>query len=220
MIMNKGRDPMISDFIYKVSEPTNKNKESYPAIFLMHGMGSNENDLPSIVKEMEKDYYIFSLRGPISQGPGFAFFTIERIGKPHPDPYYRILNDIQNFIEEATNHYPLDKQKMYLLGFSQGAIISQSLAALLGNKLAGIVSLGGYLPDLVLEEKKDVTMEGLRVFLAHGIQDNIIPFVWSEKSKDYFESVGAEVHYYPYTGGHFVTPQLVEQIEEYFRKAY
>ncbi|RHW36652.1 esterase [Lysinibacillus yapensis] len=207
---------MNTEIIYTVSEPIEKNRETYPAIFLMHGMGSNENDLPAIVKEMEKDYYIFSLRGPLSQGPGYAFFTIERIGKPHEEPFRRILKDVQTFLEEATKHYPIDPQKIYLLGFSQGAILSQSLATILGNQLAGIVSIGGYLPELALEGRNKVDMNGLQVLLAHGEQDPVIPFEWSEKSKDFFETEGAQVKYFPYTGGHFVTPQLVEEIEEYF----
>jgi phospholipase/carboxylesterase len=210
---------MNTEIIYTVSEPIEKNREAYPAIFLMHGMGSNENDLPTIVKNLEKDYYIFSLRGPLSQGSGYAFFTIERIGQPHEEPFRRILKDVQNFLEEAIKHYSIDRQKVFLLGFSQGAILSQSLATMLGNKLAGIVSLGGYLPELVLEGRSKVDMNGLEVLLAHGVQDHVIPFGWSEKSKDFFETEGAQVKFFPYTGGHFVTPQLIEEIEGYFHNA-
>lgn len=208
---------MDTNIVYTVSKPVNQKTEKHPAIFLMHGMGSNENDLPSIVQELKNDYYIFSLRGPIAQPPGYAFFTIERIGLPHQEPFERILMEIQQFIETAKRHFDIDENRIYLLGFSQGAILSQTLASIMGNKLAGIVSLSGYLPEIV-ETMEHNSMNGLRVFIAHGQQDNIIPFSWSEKSRQYFEENGAEVVYYTYTGGHYITQEVVDHIINYFNK--
>lgn len=215
----KGRENMNSKIFYALSEPTEKNTDhKYPAILLMHGMGSNENDLLSIVESLKNDFYIISLRGPIAQPPGYAFFTIERIGYPQPESFIHILNEIQKFIEEAVNEYPIDEDKIYLAGFSQGAILSQSLAALMGNKLAGIVALSGYLPNLIGEMEK-APMNRVKVLLTHGEQDQVIPFSWSKESKEFFEANGAKVQYYTYAGGHFVTPELVQKIEEYFHHA-
>ena len=208
---------MNTNIVYTLSKPTNQEREKHPAIFLMHGMGSNENDLPNIFQELKNDYYIFSLRGPISQPPGYAFFTIERIGLPHQQPFEQILKEIQLFIEEAKKQYEIDENGIYVGGFSQGAILSQSLASIMGNKLAGIVSIGGYLPEMI-ESMERSTMSGLRVFLAHGEQDQIIPFSWSENSKGYFEEHGAEVTYHTYVGGHFITQEVVNFIMEYFQK--
>ncbi|KGR80024.1 alpha/beta hydrolase [Ureibacillus manganicus] len=207
---------MNTNFIYTISKPTNQKRDKHPAIFIMHGMGSNENDLPGIVQELKDDYLIFSLRGPISQPPGYAFFTIERIGLPHQEPFERVLQEIQDFIEEAKREFAIDEKGIYLLGFSQGAILSQSLANIMGNRLAGIVALSGYLPEIV-ETMNHQPMTGLRVFIAHGEQDHIIPFSWSEKSKQHFEGKGAEVTYHTYTGGHFITQEVVNHIMNYFK---
>lgn len=208
---------MKSQLFYSLSEPQEMAEgKSYPAIFVMHGMGSNEQDLPSILQAVKQDYFIFSLRGPISQPPGFSFFTIERIGVPHREPFVKIIHDIQEFINEAVEEYPIDANQLYLLGFSQGAILSQSLVTILGNKLAGIVSLSGYLPQIVVQEMQHAPMNNVRILLAHGEQDQVIPYNWSEQSKEFFDEKGAIVQHYPYTSGHFVTPSLVEEIEKYF----
>lgn len=63
---------------------------------------------------------------------------------------------------------------------------------------------------------QQASMNNVRILLAHGEQDHVIPFSWSGQSKEFFEEKGAQVLYYPYTGGHFVTAQLVEEIEKYF----
>jgi phospholipase/carboxylesterase len=60
---------MIYEFrVPKVIDPFKK----YPAIFLMHGMGSNEKDMLSIVNGLEQQFFIFSIRGGMKQGPGFV----------------------------------------------------------------------------------------------------------------------------------------------------
>lgn len=127
---------METAMIYDLRKPKqidpNKN---YPALFLIHGMGSNEQNMFPLVEGLEEQFYIFSIRGPIAQPPGFAFFTIEGYGKPHREAFDQAVNGLTNFIDYATNQYSLDQSNLYLLGFSQGAILSMSLALVSGTKL-------------------------------------------------------------------------------------
>ena len=67
-------------YIHSAPQTTDETKK-YPALFLMHGMGSNEQDLVGLVSSLKEKCHIFSIRGPISQPPGYAFFTIEGFGK-------------------------------------------------------------------------------------------------------------------------------------------
>ena len=120
-----------------------------PAIFLLHGMGSNEEDLPQLVQDFKDSHHIFSLRGPIVFDPGYAFFTIEEEGKPIRPIFDEVLTYIQSFIHEAIVEFGLDEERIYVLGFSQGAVLAQSLAFTMGNVLRGVVALSGYVPDFV-----------------------------------------------------------------------
>lgn len=55
-----------SPFVYALQQPSNFDpNKKYPALFLMHGMGSNERDLLSLVRGLEDTFYIFSIRGPL-----------------------------------------------------------------------------------------------------------------------------------------------------------
>ena len=154
---------MKTNLYYTVSEPTAKvDGDKYPAIILMHGMGSNEQDLPGLLERVQESHYVFSLRGPLEQGPGYSFFTIERIGMPHEQSFYDVLNQIEQFFNEIVEAYDVDPAKRYFMGFSQGAIISQSLVAKLGNQIAGIFAMSGYLPALVKDTEPTVSLEGSR----------------------------------------------------------
>lgn len=210
---------MKSPFTFEHSAPNNIEKgKLYPAVFLMHGMGSNEQDLPPLLNELKDQCHIFSLRGPIVQPPGYAFFTIEEFGKPDKAIFDKIVIHIRDFIEEVVNEYPVDATKLFVMGFSQGAILSQTLSLVLGNeKLAGAVVLSGYLPEHVRDEyyKHDVT--SLPMLVTHGTMDYMLPYQWGEATRDYFKEQGADVTFLSFEDGHGVTPAVQEEIIRFFK---
>lgn len=178
-----------------------------PAIFLLHGMGSHEEDLLQLVQDFKDSHHIFSLRGPIIFDPGYAFFTMEEEGKPIRTVFDEVLMYIQSFIHEAIAEYELDVERIYVLGFSQGAVLAQSLALTMGNVIHGVVALSGYIPDFVKLDYKKQAVNHLNIFISHGEYDYIIPPQWGRESKEYFESLGANVTFKTYKDGHGVTPE-------------
>ncbi|MFF3099651.1 alpha/beta hydrolase [Viridibacillus arvi] len=198
---------MNSPFTFIHTEPKNMDPaKKYPAIFLLHGMGSNEQDLPGLVADFKDSCHIFSLRGPITQKPGYAFFTIQDIGKPDRPVFDKVVHFIREFIDEASFIYNIDVEKVVLMGFSQGAILAQSLAFVLGDKLTAVVALSGYIPDFVKNEYHKQPVEHMPIFISHGEYDYVIPHQWGVESKDFFESLGAAVTFKSYSDGHGVTP--------------
>ncbi|ALC85648.1 esterase [Bacillus sp. FJAT-22090] len=199
---------MNSNFTYIHSSPqiSDENKK-YPALFLLHGMGSNENDLVGLVSNLKEKCHIFSIRGPISQPPGYAFFTIEGLGKPHRAVFDQVVQDLQSFIKEITNNHSIDSNKLFLLGFSQGAILTQSLALVMGDKIKGIVALSGYIPSFVKDEYAHQPVNKLNAFISHGEFDNMLPFEWGTASRDYFLEKGASVTFKNYPVSHGVAPE-------------
>lgn len=196
---------MQSPFTFKHTAPTSRTG-AQPAIFLLHGMGSHEEDLPQLVQDFTETHHIFSLRGPIVHSPGYAFFTIEEEGKPEREIFDKIVVYIQSFIREAIHAYDLDPERLTVVGFSQGAVLAQTLGLTLIPALHGVVALSGYIPAFVKSEYVKQSVEKQHVFISHGDYDYVIPSHWSEESKDYFESLGANVTFKTYPDGHGVTP--------------
>ena len=211
---------MESTLFYELRKPKqiDPNKK-YPALFLLHGMGSNEQNMLPLVHELEEQMYIFSIRGPISQGSGYAFFTIEGYGKPHRDVFKQAVSQLTKFIEYASNQYPIDQSQLYLLGFSQGSILSMSLALTLGNKIKGIVALSGYIPKIVLEDYGIQPVKHLSVFISHGETDGVLPYQWGIEAQEYFKKLQADVTFHSYPEGHSVSIQnqqdLIEWIQDH-----
>ena len=189
-----------------------------PAIFLLHGMGSNEEDLPQLVQDFKDSHHIFSLRGPIVFDPGYAFFTIEEEGKPIRTVFDEVLTYIQSFINEVIVEFNLDEERIYVLGFSQGAVLAQSLALTMGSVIRGVVALSGYVPEFVKMDYMQQPVDHLNVFISHGAYDYVIPPQWGEESKEYFESLGANVVFKTYNDGHGVTPENHQDLLAFLRQ--
>lgn len=197
---------MNAPMIYELRKPDQiEPNKTYPALFLLHGMGSNEQDLLSLTAGLENQFYIFSIRGPIPQPPGFAFFTIEGFGKPHREVFDDTVGKLTNFIDYACELYPIDLKQLYLLGFSQGAILSMTLGLTLGNRIRGIIALSGYIPGFVKEDYNLQPVDKLSIFISHGEMDPVLPFQWGIESDEYFRSLGAKVSFHVYQAGHTVS---------------
>ncbi len=211
---------MNSPFTFIHTAPTQmETGKLYPAIFLMHGMGSNEKDLPGLLDEIKDQCHIFSLQGPIIQPPGYAFFTIEEFGKPHRQVFDQVIIQIMKFIEEAITEYPIDAEKIFLMGFSQGAILSKTLAFAMGKeKIAGIVALSGYIPDFVQTEYHKHSVSDMPVFISHGLMDYVLPYQWGEASRDFFTEQGANVTFKNFQDGHGVTPEIHQALIAFLKE--
>ncbi len=207
---------MNSPFTYELRKPSSIDPDKkYPALFLMHGMGSNEQDLLSLVRGLEDTFYIFSVRGPLAHPSGYAFFTIEGYGKPHREVFDQSIGQLKNFLDYASQNYPIDQENIYLLGFSQGAIVSMTLGLALGNRIKGIVALSGYIPAFVKKDYDIQPVENLSIFISHGENDPVLPFEWGVESKDYFEKQRAKVSFHSYPGGHTVSLQNYRDLIEW-----
>ena len=124
-------------------------KENAPLLIMLHGYGSDENDLFSFSTELPKELFIISLRAPYSMNPyGNAWYAI------HFDAIQNKWNDteqaiesrdlIAQFIDEACSKYPVDKNNVTLLGFSQGTILGFATAFTYPSKIKNLVALSGY----------------------------------------------------------------------------
>lgn len=189
--------------------------KKYPAIFVMHGMGSNEQDMLSIVNGLEEHFFIFSIRGGMRQDPGFAYFTIQGYGKPHRMAFDQAVNNITNFIDYASNQYAIDLSQIYLLGFSQGAILAMTLGLTLGEKINGIIAMSGYIPGFVKDEYDIKSVNKMSLFISHGKLDQALPYEWGVANYEYFKALGANVTFNTYKEGHTISLQNLHDYKKW-----
>lgn len=207
---------MNAPMTYELKRPQQADpNKKYPALFMMHGVGCNEQNMLPLASGLEDEFYIFSIRGHLPHPPGYSFFTIERIGKPNREDFEQCIDKITNFINYATEQYNIDSEHLYLLGFSQGAILAKTLGLVLGNHIKGIVALSGYTPRFAMEEYNIKPVTQLSVFISHGQFDNVLPYQWGVESNEFFKKMGANVTLKTYQEGHSVSLQNQQDFTEW-----
>ena len=197
---------------YLVQEPKVKHDKN-PLLILLHGYGSNEEDLFSFAPELPDDSYVISVRAPYDLQPyGHAWYAI------HFDADENKFSDnvqakqsveiISSFIDEIVKQYPIDTENVTLIGFSQGAILSYATALTYPEKISKVVALSGYFNQEILPEIIDTkAISHLKFFVSHGSVDQVIPVDWARKAKPALENLGLEVEYQEYPIGHGVSPK-------------
>lgn len=204
---------MKSPYTYKYVEPRTyfENKKN-PAIFLLHGLGSDEDDLLQLVDSIQDTFHIISLRGPITNPPGYAFYTFEEEGKPIREVFDKMIYFTQQFILEAIEHFSMDPENIYVVGFNQGAVVAQTLLVTMGELIKGVAALSGFLPEFVMNEYEIKNLQNSKIFISHGQYDFDYPIQWSEISKLFFQERGAKVTYRTYPVGHGVSQENIHDL--------
>lgn len=189
--------------------PKTASESAAPLLILLHGYGSNEQDLFSFSEELPDEFHIISVRAPHNLGHNsFAWYSINFDADQNKfsdlEEARVSLDKISLFIDEIVSEKNLDAKKVFLLGFSQGAILSYGLS-LNTNKVQNVVALSGYLNEDLLENKG--SQSNVDYFISHGSVDQVIPVEWARKAPVYLSELGIKNSYKEYPVGHGVHPQ-------------
>ena len=186
--------------------------ENAPLLIMMHGYGSDENDLFSFASELPEELFIISARAPYPMQPyGNAWYAINfdaDKGKWNDNEQAKASRDlISKFIDEVIETYPVNKNNVSLLGFSQGSILSYAVALTYPEKVKNIIALSGYINKdiLPLDETKDYTH--LNFYCSHGSVDQVIPVDWARQTGPFLSSLNIKHQYSEFPVGHGVAPQ-------------
>jgi phospholipase/carboxylesterase len=195
---------------YIVREPKIASQKP-PLLLLLHGYGSNKEDLFSFADELPDDLLIVSAQAPLSIGNGgYAWYSInfdDTNGKfSDLKEAKQSIDEIANFIEEIKIKYNTNPDKTFLLGFSQGAILSYSLSFFHPNKIQHILALSGYINTELLPENISSEIK-TDYYCSHGSVDQVLPVEWARNSKPFLDNLGFQNEYSEYNVGHGVAPQ-------------
>lgn len=209
--------------LFHLYRPSNL-KENAPCIILLHGYGSDENDLFSFATEIDVKYAIISLRAPYTLKPyGFAWYSIyfdAPQGKwSNEEEAIKSRELLANVIDQIIQTYPIDKDNITLLGFSQGTILSFSLALSYPEKIKNVIGLSGYINTNILKEGFEKNnFNHLNIYSSHGFQDQVIPVDWARKTQPFLKQLNINVSYSEFAVGHGVAPQNFYEFRDWLYK--
>ena len=188
-----------------------------PLLILLHGVGSSEQDLFGLASYLDPRFLILSARGPLTLMRGsYAWFQVQWSGtRPiaNPEQADSSRQKIVEFIGQAVDAYHADANRVYLMGFSQGAIMSLSIMLTQPELLAGVAALSGrILPHVRKQAVPPERLDGFPVLVQHGVQDQVLSIEYGRDSRDYLESLPVDLTYREYEMGHQITDESLHDL--------
>lgn len=189
-----------------------------PLLMLLHGVGSNERDLFALAPRLDPRFVVVSARAPNTRAPGsYAWFEVEFTPQGpliNPEQAEASRRLLLRFIAEAVAAYGADARRVYLMGFSQGAIMSASVALTEPEAVAGAVLMSGrILPEIRPIIAAPERLAGLPVMVVHGTGDGVLPIHHGRASRALLAGLPVELSYHEYMMGHEVSPGSLGDIQ-------
>jgi len=196
-------------------------KENAPLLVMLHGYGSDENDLFSFASELPEELFIISPRAPYPLQPsGNAWYAINfdaEQNKWNDNAQAKSSMDILiRCIDQACAFYPVDKTNVTLLGFSQGTILAMATALNHPTKIKNIIGLSGYVNhDILPENLEESAYSHLSFYCSHGSVDQVIPIDWARQTPVFLKGLNIEHTYSEFPVGHGVAPQNFYELRDW-----
>jgi phospholipase/carboxylesterase len=181
-------------------------------LVLLHGFGADERDLLPLARELDPRLRTISLQAPVElefggrawyrlqQGPDGISFDPEEVA------------EAERVAREAIEEIAREDPRPILCGFSQGA--GMALSAVLGRPdlAAGVLALSAVPPRQAAQSK------GLRVFLAHGTFDPLVPVQAARATRELLQKLGADVTFREYPMGHMICAEEMADARAFVQK--
>jgi phospholipase/carboxylesterase len=193
-----------------------------PLLVLLHGIGADENDLFPVGPLLDPRLKVVSLRAPQPYVMGNAWFQIEfkPDGSVAPDVAgaKSALTGLAAWLAEAPAKFGTDPARTYVLGFSQGSMMSLGLLSTVPERLAGVIALSGRDPAGLFELTADPAgVARVPLFVAHGLYDDLLPVTNGRAIRERFQGTSKDFTYREYPVAHGVSEDEIAEIATWLR---
>lgn len=189
-----------------------------PLLLLLHGYGSNDADLFSFAEYIPARFHVVSLQAPLTMGENsFAWFPIHFTESMErwtsPEEVNKATDYIHAFIAYYTANHDFNNKNVYLMGFSQGAMLSYAVGLATKN-VKGIAALSGYIDPRVVEVT-NTTLSS--IYVSHGTEDMVVPYALAVQSVEVLKEYGFSPVFHSYPQGHGINQDNLTSIVQWLQ---
>ncbi len=188
-------------------------------LLLLHGWTGDENSMWVFAQDFPADFWIVAPRAPyVTKPTGYSWRPLQ---PDHREP--PTLKDLRPSAEAligladaygAANH--LNAEQFDIIGFSQGAALSNTLMLLRPERIRRAGILAGFVP---IDGEALVTqhlLDGKPIFVAHGSSDEMVRIEYARQSVELLQRAGASVTFCEDNVGHRVSAGCLHALETFF----
>jgi phospholipase/carboxylesterase len=183
-------------------------------LVLHHGRGADEHDLLTLADVLDptQRLHVVTPRAPLQLpgSPGYHWYLVPRVGYPDPDTFEAARRQLGELHDELWQRTGITPERTVLGGFSMGAVMSYAMA-LSADRPAplGIFAFSGFIPDVEGWQPDLAARTGVRVFIAHGRQDQVIDVAFARDAAERLRDAGLAVDYHESDAAHHIDPREI-----------
>jgi phospholipase/carboxylesterase len=205
--------------------------EPRATVIWLHGLGADGHDFEPIVPDLRLPAsppirFLFpnAPERPVTINAGMvmrAWYDILELGDPtavNMEDLYESADQLRGLIENEIER-GVQPDRIVLAGFSQGGTVALHTGLRYQWKLAGLMGLSTYLPDLdaLPDERSEANLQ-IPVMMAHGSMDPMIPIAKGLRTKQELTRLGYGVEWHQYPMMHQVCMEEINDIRAWLLK--
>jgi phospholipase/carboxylesterase len=206
-----------------------RSSRKYPLLVALHGMGMTAAEFAEMLEPLKNlpvivlvpdGVYPYEIRTGPHREIGRAWYQYTGDEKAFVDSMERSGRHLKALIRKIRDAYPVDTDRIALMGFSQGGYFAGYYGIRHSKSLAGLIVIGARVKDEVLP-KELARSKGLPVLLLHGRKDRAVPLRIAERSHRAVQSaLGDTVTLKTYPCGHTLTAEQLRDAGEWLRAVF
>jgi phospholipase/carboxylesterase len=196
-----------------------------PARFmlLLHGWTGDENSMWIFTNRFPADMWIAAPRAPhASKEGGYSWRPLHSVqdsgwGLPTLSDLKPAAEGLIRLVDNVSASAGVDASQFEVAGFSQGGALANVLTLLYPQRIRKAAVLAGFMPAGVDDLLERRALAGKHFFVAHGTQDNLVPFERARGSIELLEKGGAQVTFCEAEVGHKLSADCLRALEAFFK---
>ncbi len=210
---------------------------AYPLLVLFHGRGGDEQQLLRLMpKVSSRNYVAVGLRGTqtlrprrdgsvgygwaqaaphAGDGEGAATLNRPRMPSLTDATSDALCDHVMQAVRETRGELNVHTNRIYLVGYGEGAAAAYRLGLGMPHKFAGIVAINGWLPRPHGPLMWLPQARRLRVLIVHGHDNELVPIAAAESAHRQLLTAGIDTTLETVDAGHRIHSHLLHTVDEW-----
>jgi phospholipase/carboxylesterase len=188
-------------------------------LLLIHGLTGDENVMWVFARNLPAHYWMVAPRAPYAAEPGGYSWRppqFESLDGPSLEQLKQGAEALIHLVDAYIASAGIEASTFDVMGFSQGAAMSNVLAFLYPHRIRKTGILAGFVPSGLEELVSQRPLEGKSFFVAHGSKDEMVNVDRARASIALLEQAGAAVTYCEDDVAHKVSATCLRALKEFF----
>ena len=189
----------------------------HPLVIALHGAGGSAQTFLPIGQALAAQGFVVGLvegQYPVRDG-AVHFLAKPGLGRRPEEETLRLAEDyVLAAVETVRKQYSIHPGKIFLMGFSQGAMLTYSVGLRHGNRFRGFLPIGG----TVVGELPAKAVKGGSWRVFHSPTDAAVTDADHRKAMDVLARFGIEAEAQRYPGGHVIPPAVVTDMAVWMKR--